>query len=1403
MANYTGTTGPDRYTGTAGADQIDGGAGSDYLDGAGGDDLIDGGADSDEIDGGAGTDIVHGGEGNDLLKVSGSSSITLENDQLFGDGGDDTLEMYLTAAGTDIVRLDGGDGNDHIYFNSWYALQNATIAGGDGNDAVDVIGGGTINVDLGAGDDRLSFNFNAASATYSIALGAGADLLIVRRSGSGAPTMNNPLHVTDFAAGAGGDRLGFDNYLDVPPAGDWTVNPFAAGYLALVQRGSDAVLRLDYDGGGDGFADFIVFEGVSAASLTAYNIGYAPDGGATPGIPQDGDDSSNYLLGSGGSERLRGFGGHDEIFGGAGADRLEGGDGNDALDGGLGDDVLLGEAGDDNLTDRYGGNEQMFGGDGYDNLNVERSGSQAASTVLLDGGAWYDTLRFVRAFAGGFIDTVTVIGGADGDSISVSGAKVATIDAGDGDDNVTVYNVVYQGLTTDYSITLGAGQDRLSLAAVGSLENGIVTVTDFATGSLGDRIDVDSYLRQALTGWDPRTNPYETGHLRLIQRGSDSVLQIDRDGAGAARAFTDLIVFSNTSAAAFNTINLGGYSSITGTEQGERLDGDSGRNAMYGLGGNDILLGYDEADTLYGGAGDDRLEGGGGADKLDGGAGADTMIGGSGNDIYLVDDSGDQVIEDPPYSAEYYYPEYEYDEVLTSLAAYTMPANVERLTGTSASGQILTGSAGYDVIQGGSGNDLIYLLDGRNSGSGGAGDDRIEGGSGVDSLSGGAGSDVLLGFAGDDYLDAGYPLPGTDGTSAVDRLEGGEGNDQLRGNRGNDVLLGGAGNDVLEDVEGGADLLDGGDGDDRLSLHNFYGVPPATRTAVGGAGNDVAQVGTLVGETVEIDLGVGDDRVYFYTTFLGAANVTLGAGRDSIEFSDYSASFHAGSSVTVADFAAGPGGDTVLLKAFLTAWLTNWDKVTNPFLTGHVRLVQSGSSTLLQLDRDGGGDDFTTRVTLANTNAAELRPENLDGLAPAAVFGTGAGDTIRGSAGDDRLDSGDGNDILQLWVGGGGDTVLAGAGNDLIFFGSTLDPTDSVDGGEGTDTLILQGNGVLTLTANVTNIENISILAGTNTNVGAPGTELYDYVITTNDANFAAGLQVRVNAGALLPGEDFTFDGRAETDASFVIYGGRGVDTLLGGLGNDIFFFAEKLQFAPGDTVNGGAGYDSVYFRGNYTIDFNAPGYAGQFNSIESITLTSASDTRYARGGPSEFDYNVKLADANLASGVTLTINGTLLQSFETMVVDGSLETDGPLRIFAGASGDILKGGGQADLIHGNLGADTLTGGGGADTFRYQKTGESTATSLDHILDFTPGTDKIELTRIDADTFADGNQAFHWIGANAFGGTGAGSAGELRAYQSNGTWFVEGDANGDGSADLVIALTLQGGTPLSQADFYL
>ena len=146
----------------------------------------------------------------------------------------------------------------------------------------------------------------------------------------------------------------------------------------------------------------------------------------------------------------------------------------------------------------------------------------------------------------------------------------------------------------------------------------------------------------------------------------------------------------------------------------------------------------------------------------------------------------------------------------------------------------------------------------------------------------------------------------------------------------------------------------------------------------------------------------------------------------------------------------------------------------------------------------------------------------------------------------------------------------------------------------------------------------------------------------------------------------------ADRMAAFTLFAGFGTETLIGGAKNDYFLFGQDGRFSAGDTVVGGDGYDSFYLRGNYTIDFNAPGYTGLFTNIENLTLTSATDERYARGGGTEFDYNLTLSDAIVKPGETLTVSGALLTAAETMVLDASLESDGFLRIFAGKADDVL-----------------------------------------------------------------------------------------------------------------------------------
>jgi Ca2+-binding RTX toxin-like protein len=407
---------------------------------------------------------------------------------------------------------------------------------------------------------------------------------------------------------------------------------------------------------------------------------------------------------------------------------------------------------------------------------------------------------------------------------------------------------------------------------------------------------------------------------------------------------------------------------------------------------------------------------------------------------------------------------------------------------------------------------------------------------------------------------------------------------------------------------------------------------------------------------------------------------------------------------------------------------------------------------------------------------------------------------ITGSNGDDVMTGTPNPDFFRLEQGGN-DDVTGLASNDVFFFGAALTSADKVDGDGGIDQMGLQGDysgaNALTLGTGVLSIESLAILPGSDTRFGAPGTDLFSYDITTVDENVAAGVRMVIDANRLQAGENFTFDGSAETDGSFFIYGAGGVDNLTGGAQNDIFLFGELGQFGANDVVDGGpGGLDQLGLRGDYTIAFGAT----QLINIVSFALVSAHDTRFASLGEN-FDYDLTMDDGNVAAGVQLTVDGANLRASESLTFDGGAELDGTFRVFGGAGSDVIMGGEGADIIVGRGGADLVGGCNGADTFRYDAISESSAAAPDMIMDFEHAIDNIDLRLIDANTLLGGNQAFHSIGSGAFSGAGAASAGQLRFEDVGSNWLVEGDVNGDGVADLVLQVTMFGPDTLTASDF--
>jgi Ca2+-binding RTX toxin-like protein len=170
------------------------------------------------------------------------------------------------------------------------------------------------------------------------------------------------------------------------------------------------------------------------------------------------------------------------------------------------------------------------------------------------------------------------------------------------------------------------------------------------------------------------------------------------------------------------------------------------------------------------------------------------MRGGAGNDVYVVDNAGDQVIENPG----------EGNDAVFSTAHLVLPANVEIL--------VLQGSADLQGYGNGDAN-MLY---------GNAGSNLLDGRGGVDVMRGGAGNDVyIVDDAGDAVIEnAGE---GNDAVFSTAHLVlpanveilvlQGSADLQGYGNSDANMLYGNAGSNLL-DGRGGADAMSGGDGND-------------------------------------------------------------------------------------------------------------------------------------------------------------------------------------------------------------------------------------------------------------------------------------------------------------------------------------------------------------------------------------------------------------------------------------------------------------------------------------------------------------------------------------------------------------------------------------------------------------
>jgi Ca2+-binding RTX toxin-like protein len=200
---------------------------------------------------------------------------------------------------------------------------------------------------------------------------------------------------------------------------------------------------------------------------------------------------------------------------------------------------------------------------------------------------------------------------------------------------------------------------------------------------------------------------------------------------------TDLVRSSVTYPLDANVENLlltgAGAVNGTGNVLNNLITGNSANNNLSGADGNDTLNGEGGNDSLNGGAGVDVLNGGAGNDTLEApAAGLDDLFGGIGDDVYIVNTTGDNLVEGLNQGTD----------LVRSSVTYILDANVENL--------LLTGAGAVN----GTGNALNNQITGNSASN------NLSGLGGNDTLSGKGGSDILTGGLGSDRFDFDTALPG-------------------------------------------------------------------------------------------------------------------------------------------------------------------------------------------------------------------------------------------------------------------------------------------------------------------------------------------------------------------------------------------------------------------------------------------------------------------------------------------------------------------------------------------------------------------------------------------------------------------------------------------------------------------
>jgi Ca2+-binding RTX toxin-like protein len=669
---------------------------------------------------------------------------------------------------------------------------------------------------------------------------------------------------------------------------------------------------------------------------------------------------------------------------------------------------------------------------------------------------------------------------------------------------------------------------------------------------------------------------------------------------------------------------------------------------------------------------------------------------------------------------------------------------------------------------------------------GAAGTDYITGSAYADRLAGGGDYDVLVGNDGADVLF---------GDGGADRLEGGRGNDLLIGGAGGDeyIVRLGDGIDQIEEREaGGFDVLQlfGGSLVTSASqLHYSATAFDLTITATDASGNTVMSV------TIK-DMANQASKVEQLFLF----------GSDSLlEVIDLENVWSANAGYNLIRPAPGTGVSFLTGTAARDVVFLDWSGLSTPITTvkyydptagisdiykqsyqdnvydqpvgirGTEYLTSQGNVVVTFRDVEyliviGGSSDDSI---VAGVEFYELLP----GLS-ATIYGKGGNDSIVGSNGNDSLYGGEGNDEIDggsgsdYIVGGIGDdrlitgpryswdlpnTAIGGSGNDEYYL-SNLDDTIVELSNEGVDSIyLLDRDGLVPPHSAIFYIpDNVEYFYNYS------GSRLFNTIVGNNQGN-----NIRINAYDMTvyggAGNDIFHTGQVSSD---IIYGGRG---------DDLYNFTSETISTAIEFID--EGIDTIRLIGQ---QYNVGPYTLPSN-IENLIYFE-----------SEFFEDAIFLDTKPFGGIGNGLDNLIVGGISGDTLAGQAGAD---RLRGLRGNDHLDGGTGDDILDGGSGKDVLTGGSGGDSFIYKAADNSLPgpANRDVISDFESGGDRIDLSEIDANTVAAGQQTFNFVGGAAFSNT----PGELRYAGS----ILAGDIDGDGVADLEIEIG--NGAPVLATDLSL